>query len=100
MLVYLLGFLDLIATFIIMSHVFLGWFSIGTVLYNVLYIIIKGLIFAKWDFASKIDLFVGAYILLLVYGIYANGVMTIIVFLWLLQKSLFSLSRPLLGVMT
>ena len=93
MLVILLGILDLIASFIIMSHLFFGWFSLGTVLYNVLYIIIKGLIFAKWDFASKIDIVFGLYILLAVYGIFAHIVITVIVFVWLVQKSLISMVR-------
>lgn len=93
MFVILLGILDLIASFVIMSHLFLGWFSIGTVLYNVLYIIIKGLIFAKWDAASKIDIIVGLYILLAVYGIFAHIVITAIVFVWLVQKSLISMIR-------
>ena len=93
MLVVLLGILDLVASFIIMSHLFLGWFSVGTVLYNVLYIIIKGLIFAKWDMASKIDIVFGLYILLAVYGVFAHVVITAIVFVWLVQKSLMSMVR-------
>jgi len=99
MIVYLLAILDTITAFVIMFHVFFGWFSPATVFYHALYVFLKGLLFAKSDFASKIDVVVGLYIFILLAG-FSHNILTIIAIVWLAQKSFISLWRPAASVFT
>lgn len=85
----LLTVLDLVAAFILVSYTTVGWFSQEMVIYIALYMIIKGAIFAVNDFASRIDILVGIYMVLISLTIFSNTVLTIIAAIWLAQKMIF-----------
>ncbi|MBI4895966.1 MAG: hypothetical protein HY832_00245 [Candidatus Aenigmarchaeota archaeon] len=88
--VKLLSLLDLIATLLIGLHLLFGLFPLSTVILVPYYFILKGAIFTLGkDVASAVDLVCGIYLLLAVYGLFSSGLMTIIVFVWLFQKSFF-----------
>ena len=92
MLMKLMPFLDIITCVIVFLHVTFGWFSVSTVMYFAVYLIIKGLIFSlSKDFASIVDLFCGFYILLLVFAGLSFGLLNIFIFIWLLQKGFFGM---------
>jgi len=86
---YLLTVLDAVTAFVLISHTALGWFSSGMVVSLASYLIIKGIIFALSDFASRIDIAIGIYIVLVALNIFSNNIMTIISVVWLAQKFLF-----------
>lgn len=98
--VYLLSILDVVTAFVLWSHVSWGWFSPQVVMYHALYTILKGALFALSDFASKLDIIAGGYILLVAFGLFSHKAATTLVVIWLGQKALFGLIKPLLKLLT
>lgn len=90
----LLTILDAVTSFVLATHVTLGWFSTEIVVYHAVYIILKGAIFFLGDWASRIDIFVGIYMLLVTFDIFSLTVITFISVIWLLQKSVFTFILP------
>ncbi|MBI2972073.1 MAG: hypothetical protein HYY37_06645 [Candidatus Aenigmarchaeota archaeon] len=95
MLVLVLSILDAVTAFVLWSHVSWGWFSPEVVMYHALYTILKGALFALNDFASKLDIISGVYILLVAFGIFSNKIVTVLVVVWLVQKAFIGFARPL-----
>ncbi len=94
-LVHLLTILDAVTAFVLATHVALGWFSTEIVVYHAVYIILKGVIFFLGDWASRIDVFVGGYMLLVAFDVFSLDWITIISVIWLLQKSVFAFIIPI-----
>ncbi len=84
-----LSLLDLLTAFVLITHTSFGWFSPEIVLYHAIYVIAKGSFFALHDMASRIDIIVGVYIVLVAFNIFPYNPLTIISVVWLSQKSLF-----------
>lgn len=84
--VQLLTVLDAVTAFVLATHVSLGWFSTEIVVYHAAYIILKGVIFFLSDWASRIDIIVGAYMLLVAFDMLSLTFLTIASVIWLLQK--------------
>ncbi|MBI2543202.1 MAG: hypothetical protein HYW24_03385 [Candidatus Aenigmarchaeota archaeon] len=84
----LLTILDVLTAFILVSHAIFGWFSPELILYNAIYLIAKGALFALKDFASKVDILVGIYMIAVSFDIFSSTALTIIVSVWLAQKML------------
>jgi len=91
---YLLTILDTVTAFVLATHVALGWFSTQVVLFHVGYIILKGVLFSINDWASRIDVIVGIYMLLVTLDIFSFTILTIVSIIWLLQKSIFAFIVP------
>ena len=91
MILYLLPILDILTATVLMLHTYFNVFPLPVVLVHGLYLGIKGLLFAKTDFASKIDLLCSAYIIIVALGIFVKPTISLIVFIWLLQKAAFAL---------
>lgn len=91
----LLTVLDAVTAFVLATHVALGLFSTEIVTYHVAYIILKGAIFFLGDWASRIDVVVGIYMLLVTFDVFSINVITIISVIWLLQKSVFAFIIPI-----
>ncbi len=85
----LLTILDLVTALVLMSNATLGWFSVETILYNAFYLVLKGVIFAKNDWASRIDILAGFYMVSMSFNIFSNTLITTIVAIWLAQKIIF-----------
>lgn len=98
MLAAILGVLDIITSFVLVTYVSWGWFSPEIVLYHALYVMLKGGIFFMSDVASKVDLLAGVYILLVAFTIFSHGTVTAIVAFWLVQKGMFSMLKPLASI--
>lgn len=91
MIFYLLPILDIVTALILILHVKFGVFPFPVVLVHGIYLGFKGLLFAKSDVASKIDLLCGIYIILVAFGLFANSTIALIILIWLMQKAVFAL---------
>lgn len=91
MILYLLPILDIITALVLILHVNFGAFPFSVVLVPGIYLSFKGLIFAKSDFASKIDLLCGFYVILVAFGLLANKTAALIILIWLMQKALLAM---------
>lgn len=89
----ILGFIELIFAIIVGGHLLYSIFPREIVFLIVVYILIRGVLFAisSKDMASIIDILFGVYVLLALYGFFSNSVITIAFTVWLAQKGLFSL---------
>ena len=88
MIVKLLGLLDLVVAIILAASNSLPNIIVKQAGF---YLTLKGLFFSlTGDFASIIDFFVGIYIIISSFGV-QNTIVSLIVFLYLLQKAIFSL---------
>ena len=94
----LLTILDAVTAFVLATHVALGWFSTEIVVYHAAYIILKGAIFFLHDLASRIDVIVGIYMLLVSFDVFSVSAITIISVLWLTQKSIFTFIIPVFKI--
>ena len=99
MIVYLLAFFDLITAVVIWTHIYFGFFSPELVFIHAFYVFIKGVAFAKWDFVSRIDAVLGFYAILLSLQVISIEIMTLVTIIWLFQKSMFTLAKPMLAIM-
>ncbi len=88
---YLLPILDALTAVVLMLHTNFGTFPMPVVLVHGIYLGFKGLVFAKSDFASKIDLMAAIYIILTAFGVVANKTIALVIFIWLIQKAVFAL---------
>ena len=95
--VILLTILDLITAMMLVLHVGFGLFSQEVVLYNAVYLIVKGLLFFKTDFASKVDILVGIYMVMIGFDIFSNQYLTIGAVVWLAQKGVMILISTFAG---
>ena len=91
MILLLLPVLDLLTATVLVLHANFGIFPSSVVLVHGFYLGLKGLLFAKSDFASKIDLLCGIYIILVGLGLFANATAALVIFIWLAQKAVFAL---------
>lgn len=91
MILFLLPILDILTAAVLALHVYLNLFPAPVVLVHGAYLGIKGMLFAKSDFASKIDVMCSTYVILAALEIFVNKSVTLAVFLWLVQKALFAL---------
>lgn len=90
--------LDGVTAFVLATHVALGWFSTEIVVYHAAYIILKGLIFLIHDWASRIDVVVGIYMLLVAFDVFSFGIITIVSVIWLLEKSVTTFIVPIFKI--
>ncbi len=95
---YVLTILDGLTAFVLATHVALGWFSTEIVTYHAAYIILKGLIFVLHDWASRIDVLVGIYMILVAFDIFSFAVITIVSILWLVSKSISAFIMPIFKI--
>jgi hypothetical protein len=91
MLIYILPILDIITAVVLFLHARFGLFPISSLLILGVYLSLKGVVFSVSDFASRIDVVCGAYIILVGLGVFSNIVISLIVFFWLMQKGVFAL---------
>ncbi|MBI2144688.1 hypothetical protein HYU17_06135 [Candidatus Woesearchaeota archaeon] len=91
MILYLLPILDAITAAVLMLHTRFGVFPASVVLVHGIYLGVKGMLFAKSDFASKIDVLCSIYIVLVALNIFTSPTVSLIVFIWLVQKAAFAL---------
>ena len=91
MIVYLLPLLDILTAVVLVLHVNFGIFPLPVVLVHGVYLGLKGMLFARGDFASKIDVLSAIYIIIVAFGLLANTTIAWIVFFWLMQKAVFAL---------
>ncbi len=91
MIQYLLPILDMLTAAVLILHTRFGIFPLPVVLVHGIYLSFKGLVFAKSDFASRIDLVCGVYIILVAFGLLANATAALIVTIWLVQKAVLAL---------
>lgn len=91
MIFYLLPILDIVTAIVLTLHVHFNFFPFPVVLVHGLYLSMKGMLFARSDFASKIDLLCGIYVILVAFGLLANATAALIITIWLVQKSVFAL---------
>ena len=91
MILFLLPILDMLTAAVLVLHVYLNVFPASVVLVHGAYLGIKGMLFAKSDFASKIDVICSVYIILVALEIFVNKTVTLAVFVWLVQKAVFAL---------
>jgi len=92
---YLLTILDGLTAFVLATHVALGWFSTEIVAYHAAYIILKGIIFSFRDWASRVDVLIGIYMLLVIFNWFSFPAITVASIIWLLQKTIFTFVVPL-----
>ncbi len=88
---YLLPSLDILTASVLMLHTRFGIFPLTVVLVHGIYLTLKGLLFAHSDFASRVDVLCGAYVILVGFGLFSNATIALVVFLWLMQKAVFAL---------
>ncbi|MBI3036416.1 hypothetical protein HYY73_01480 [Candidatus Woesearchaeota archaeon] len=91
MILYLLPILDIVTAAVLMLHVHFNIFPFVVVLVHGIYLSFKGAVFARSDFASKIDLLCGIYIMLVAFGLFANSTIALIILIWLMQKAVLAL---------
>ncbi len=94
----ILTILDSVAAFVLAAHVGLGWFSPEVVAYHAAYIILKGAIFVMNDWASRIDILIGLYMLMVTFSLGIIPLLTVLSVIWLLQKLVFTFMLPLLKI--
>ena len=92
----ILTVLDAVTAFVLATHVALGWFSPEIVTYHAAYVILKGIVFILSDWASRIDVVIGTYMVLVTFNVFSLTIFTIISIIWLLQKSIFTFLVPIL----
>lgn len=88
----LLVWLDLVSALLLIFY-FAGLVSAAAIKYVALFLLIKGLFFVLTcrDFASFVDTLCGFYLLILSAGVYSSNAITLVVIVWLLQKSVVGL---------
>ena len=91
MILILLPILDLLTASVLILHTNFNLFPGPVVLVHGSYLTLKGLLFAKADFASRIDVVCGVYVILVGLGLFANKTVALVVFIWLVQKAVFAL---------
>ncbi len=91
MIAYLLPILDILTATVLILHVNLGVFPFPVVLVHGIYLGLKGMLFAKGDFASRIDVLSAIYIIAVAFGLFANKTAALVVFIWLMQKAVLAL---------
>ncbi len=91
MILYLLPILDIVTAAVLMLHVHFNIIPFPVVLVHGIYLSLKGVLFAKSDFASKIDLLCGIYVILVAFGLFANATIALIILIWLVQKAVLAL---------
>lgn len=91
MIIYFLPILDIVTALVLVLHVNFGAFPFPVVLVPGIYLSFKGLIFAKSDFASRIDLLCGFYVILVAFGLFANKTAALIIMIWLMQKAVLAM---------
>lgn len=91
MIFYLLPILDIVTAVVLMLHVHFGMFPLIVVLVHGIYLSLKGMLFARSDFASKVDLLCGLYVILVAFGLFANTTAALIITIWLVQKAVLAL---------
>lgn len=91
MILYLLPILDILTATVLILHTHFGIFPLPVVLIHGIYLGLKGLLFAKTDFASKVDVLCSIYIIIVALGIFVKPTVSLIVFIWLVQKAVFAL---------
>ncbi len=91
MILILLPVLDLLTAAVLVLHANFGFFPSSVVIVHGFYLGLKGLLFAKSDFASKIDLLCGIYVILVGLGLFTNATAGLVVFIWLVQKAVLAL---------
>ena len=90
MILYLLPILDTLTATVLILHTHFNVFPLSVVLVHGIYLGIKGMLFAKTDFASKVDVLCSIYIILVAFGLFVNKTAAFIVFIWLVQKAVFA----------
>ncbi len=88
---YLLPILDAVTAAVLMLHTHFGVFPQPVVLVHGIYLGVKGMLFAKSDFASKVDVLCSIYIVMVALGIFTSPTVSLMVFIWLMQKAVFAL---------
>ncbi len=91
MILYLLPILDILTAVVLILHTNFGTFPMPVVLVHGVYLGFKGLVFAKGDFASKVDLVAAIYIILTAMGMVAHKTVALLIFIWLIQKAVLAL---------
>lgn len=91
MIFYLLPILDIVTAAVLILHVHFNIFPLVVVLIHGIYLSFKGAVFARSDFASKIDLLCGIYIIMVAFGLFANSAIALIILIWLMQKAVLAL---------
>lgn len=91
MIQYLLPILDVLTAAVLILRVNFGMLPFSVVLVHGIYLGTKGVIFARSDFASKVDLLCGIYVILVAFGLFANTTVALIIAIWLAQKAVFAL---------
>ena len=87
--------LDAVTAFVLATHVAFGWFSPAIVAYHAAYIILKGAVFSLSDWASRFDVAIGIYMLLVTFDVYSLTIVTVISVVWLLQKGVSAFIVPI-----
>jgi hypothetical protein len=91
MIVLLLPILDILTASVIVLHTYFG-LPYHVVLIHGFYLGMKGMLFAKTDFASKIDILCSVYIMIAAFGLFVNPIVTLVIAVWLVQKAVFLLA--------
>ena len=91
MILILLPILDLLTASVLILHTNFNMFPGLVLLVHGSYLTLKGLLFAKGDFASRIDVVCGVYVILVGLGLFSNKTVALVVFIWLVQKAVFAL---------
>lgn len=91
MILYLLPILDLLTATVLILHTHFGIFPLPVVLVHGIYLGFKGLLFAKSDFASKVDVLCSIYVIMVAFGAFVSPTVSLVVFVWLVQKAVFAL---------
>ncbi len=92
MLFYVLGFFDILTSFVLAAFTLWGWFDTTAILYHATYITVKGAVFSYGDWASRIDLLVGIYMFLVAFSLFSQEKLSLIAAAWLLEKGILSMT--------
>lgn len=91
MILYLLPILDILTASVLILNTHFGMFNTTIVAVHAFYLGFKGMLFASRDFASKIDVVCAVYIMLAAFSIFTSDVVSLVAFIWLVQKAVFAL---------
>lgn len=91
MIFYLLPILDILTAVVLILHTHFNLFPFPVVFIHGIYLGFKGLVFARSDFASKVDVLCSIYIIAVAFGAFVSPTVSLIVFAWLVQKAVFAL---------
>ncbi|MBI2549775.1 hypothetical protein HYV83_01175 [Candidatus Woesearchaeota archaeon] len=91
MILFLLPILDMLTASVLLLHANFNVFPNMVVLVHGIYLGFKGLLFARSDFASKVDVLCSIYIILVGIGLHANKTVALVIAVWLVQKAVFAL---------